>query len=62
LAAVERRIAPDVFWQGMRENFVCRDRAEALEMLREGQREEHGVEALEPIATEEKVLLGVRST
>jgi ketosteroid isomerase-like protein len=62
LAAVERRMAPDVFWQGMRENFVCRDRAEALEMLRESQREEHGVEALELIATEEKVVLGVRST
>jgi hypothetical protein len=31
-------------------------------MLREQQREEHGVEALELIATEEKVVLGVRST
>jgi hypothetical protein len=32
-----------------------------MEMLREQQREEHGVEALEVIATEEKVVLGVRS-
>jgi hypothetical protein len=33
-----------------------------MEMLREQQREEHGVEALELIATEEKLVLGVRST
>ena len=62
LAAVERRMAPDVFWQGIREDFVCEDREEAMELLREQQREEHGVEALELVATEEKVMLGVRST
>ena len=62
LATVERRMAPDVFWQGVCEDFVCANRDEAMEMLREQQREEHGVEALELIATEEKVVLGVRST
>jgi SnoaL-like domain len=63
LATVERRMDPDVFWQGVREDFVCHNRDEAMEMLREQQqREEHGVEALELIATEEKVVLGVRST
>jgi hypothetical protein len=62
LEAVERRMAPDVFWQGIREDFVCEDRVEAMELLREQQREEHGVEALELVATEEKVMLGVRST
>jgi hypothetical protein len=62
LEAVERRMAPDVFWQGIREDFVCEDREEAMELLREQQREEHGVEALELVATEEKVVLGVRST
>ena len=46
----------------MREDFICENRDEAMEMLREQQREEHGVEALELIATEEKVVLGVRST
>ncbi|MDQ3863747.1 MAG: nuclear transport factor 2 family protein [Actinomycetota bacterium] len=61
LDAVKRRMAPDVFWQGIREDFVCKDREEAMEMLREQQREEHGVEALELVATEEKVVLGVRS-
>src|SRR5215218_339404 len=61
-ATVERRMDPDVFWQGVREDFVCTNREEAMEMLREQQREEHGVEALELIATEEKVVLGVRST
>ena len=62
LDAVERRIDPEVLWQGVREDFVCENRDEAMEMLREQQREEHGVEALELIATEEKVVLGVRST
>lgn len=62
LATVERRMAPDIFWQGVREDFACANRDEAMEMLREQQREEHGVEALELIATEEKVVLGVRSS
>ena len=62
LEAVERRMAPEVFWQGIREELVCEDRDQAMEMLREQQREEHGVEALELVATEEKVMLGVRST
>ena len=62
LDAVERRMAPDVFWQGIREDFVCEDREAALALLREQQREEHGVEALELVGTEEKVMLGVRST
>jgi hypothetical protein len=61
LDAVERRMAPDVFWQGIREDFVCEDRDQAMELLREQQREEHGVEALELVGTEEKVMLGVRS-
>ncbi len=61
-ATVERRMDPQVFWQGIREDFICENRDEAMEMLREQQREEHGVEALELIATEEKVVLGVRST
>ena len=60
--AIERRMAPDVFWQGIREDLVCQDRSEAMVMLRDQQREEHGVEALELVATEEKVMLGVRST
>lgn len=61
LDALERRMAPEVFWQGIREDFICKDHEEAMEMLREQQREEHGVEALELVATEEKVVLGVRS-
>jgi hypothetical protein len=60
--AIERRMAPGVFWQGIREDLVCQDRDQAMEMLRDQQREEHGVEALELVATEEKVMLGVRST
>ena len=62
LDAIEQRMAPEVFWQGIREDFVCENRDEAMELLREQQREEHGVEALELVATEEKVVLGGRST
>ena len=59
---VERSMDPDIVWQGVREDFVCPDRAAVLEMLREWQREDHGVEALELVATEDRVVLGVRST
>ncbi len=38
LDAMERRMAPDVFWQGIREDFVCEGREEAMELLRELQR------------------------
>ena len=62
LDTAEQRMVPDIFWQGVREDFVCHNRDEAMEMLREQQREEHGVEALELIGTEEKVVLRVRST
>jgi ketosteroid isomerase-like protein len=62
LDTIEQRMAPEVFWQGIREDLVCEGRDQAMEMLREQQREEHGVEALELVATEEKVMLGVRST
>jgi hypothetical protein len=61
-ATVERQMDPQVFWQGIREDYICENRDEAMEMLREQQREELGVEALELSATEEKVVLGVRST
>ena len=37
LATVERRMDPEVFWQGVREDFVCANRDEAMEMLREQQ-------------------------
>jgi hypothetical protein len=62
LDAIEHRMAPEVFWQGIREDFVCVDRDGAMSLLREQQREDYGVEALELVATEEKVVLGVRST
>src|SRR5918993_5198641 len=58
-ATVERRLDPEVFWQGVRDDFICENRDEAMEMLREQQREEHGAEALELIATEVRVMLGI---
>ena len=60
--AVERSMDPDIVWQGVREDFVCPNRAAVLEMLHEWQFEDHGVEALELVATEDRVVLGVRST
>ena len=62
LESVERSMDPEIVWQGVRGDFVCPDRAAVLEMLREWQREDHGVEALELVATEDRVVLGVRST
>ncbi len=59
---VERSMDPDIVWQGVHEDFVCPDRAAVLEMLHEWQFEDHGVEALELVATEDRVVLGVRST
>ncbi len=47
---------PKVFWQGVREDFICENRDEAMEMLREQQREEHGVEALRQFALPAKQL------
>jgi hypothetical protein len=32
LATVERRMDPEVFWQGIREDFVCANRDEAMEI------------------------------
>jgi SnoaL-like domain len=61
-ATVERRMDPEVFWQGVREDFICENRDEAMELLRDQQREEHRVEALELIATEDRVMMGIRST
>jgi hypothetical protein len=53
---------PEVFWQGVREDFICENREEAMEILCQQQREEHRVEALELIATEDRVMLGICST
>jgi hypothetical protein len=41
LAAVERRMDPEVFWQGVREDFVCHNRDEAMEMLPEKAKSRH---------------------
>jgi ketosteroid isomerase-like protein len=59
--ALERSMAPDITWHGVREDFVCPDRAAVLEILHEWQFEDHGVEALELVATEDHVVVGVRS-
>ena len=48
----------DVYWQGIREYLGCEEREETMKMLRGQQRKEHGVEALELVAIEEKVVLG----
>jgi ketosteroid isomerase-like protein len=62
LDTVERRLAPDVVWQGVHEDLMCQDRAAVLDTLREQQREDYGVEALEVVGTESHVMLGIRST
>ena len=54
LDPTEQLMAPEVFWQGIREDFVCVGREEVMKLLRQQQREEYGVEALERVATEEE--------
>jgi catechol 2,3-dioxygenase-like lactoylglutathione lyase family enzyme len=61
LATVERHLHPDVVCQGLREDLVCRDRAEVLQMIRAGEGSVPEVEGIELSTDGDQVLLGVRS-
>jgi predicted enzyme related to lactoylglutathione lyase len=60
-ALIERHLHPDVVWQGVRPDLICRDRAAVLDNV--GQ--ENGwlpeVEALELVCDGDQVMLGVGS-
>ena len=58
---VARRLNEGVVWRGIREDFVCHGRREVLELLREALRGAPAVEAIEVVAGERAVALGIRS-
>jgi ketosteroid isomerase-like protein len=57
---IARHLHPDVVWQGLRSDLVCRGREQVLENVRNGAHEPD-VEALELIAGGDQVMLGVHS-
>jgi hypothetical protein len=59
-ATIEPHLHPDVVWQGVRSDFVCRDRAEVLALVRR-RGGPPDVAGLELIAEGSRVMLGVRS-
>jgi len=63
LAAVEALLEPGVVWRGLPTDAICGDRADVLEMLRvdEMQKGLRTVDALELVAGDGAVVLGVRS-
>ncbi len=61
LATIELHLHPDVVWQGLREDLVCRDREQVLDTIREGEGTLPEVEGIELAAAGDQVLLGVRS-
>jgi ketosteroid isomerase-like protein len=62
LHAVTELFAPDVVWRGVPAHAICRDRREVLDMLAGRTEEGFGsTEALELIAGEGTVALGIRS-
>ena len=63
LSAVEALLAPDVVWRGLPPDAVCHDRIEVLNMLRADELHEglRSIDALELVAGDGTVVLGVRS-
>jgi ketosteroid isomerase-like protein len=63
MAALEAVLEPDVVWRGLPADAVCRDRGEVLDMLRADELQEglRSVDALELVAGDDAVVLGVRS-
>jgi ketosteroid isomerase-like protein len=62
LEVIAEQFAPDVVWRGVPADAVCHDRCEVLDML-EGRLQEgfDSIEALELVAGEDTVVLGIRS-
>jgi ketosteroid isomerase-like protein len=61
LDAAAALVDPEVVWQGIREDFVCRGRAQVLDMLRGTLRHRPRPTALEVVAGEGAVVFGVLS-
>jgi hypothetical protein len=55
------RLAPDVVHQGIRDEWICRNRGEVLEMVRRRAGRVPPVEALELVAAGDRVVMSVRA-
>jgi ketosteroid isomerase-like protein len=51
---------PDVIWQGLREDWVCRGQEEVIDTFRWGLAERREVDALEFTRSDEQVVMGAR--
>lgn len=61
LDAIERHLHPDVIWQGLRSDLVCRNRDQVLDNVRSRGGARPDVEGIELHAEGDQVLFGVRS-
>src|SRR6266700_4200480 len=53
-------LAPDVSWQGLREEWVCHGREEVIDTFRWGLKQRREIDALEFTRGGEQVVLGAR--
>ena len=58
--AASSLLDPDVVWQGVREDVVCRGREEVLDTFRRGLGEQRDIDALEFVHGQDRVVMGVR--
>lgn len=61
IETIERHLHPDVMWQGLRPDLVCRSRAQVLDNVRSRGGRRPDVEGIELHAEGDQVLFGVRS-
>ena len=53
-------LAPDVTWQGLRDDFVCHGRDEVIDTFRGALDERREIDALEFIRGEDRIVMGAR--
>jgi len=61
IEAIERHLHPDVVWQGLRPDLICRNREQVLNNIRARGGQRPDVEGLELYAEGDQLLFGVRS-
>ena len=59
--AAAEMLAPDVTWQGVREDLVCHGREEVVDTFRGGLDKRREIDALEFVRGGDRVVVGVRS-
>jgi ketosteroid isomerase-like protein len=58
---IGRHLAPDVFWHGMHPDYTCDGHDEVIAFFERGDDPQTAVDRLDLIATEDHVVVGVRS-